>query len=142
MEKGTLKHYDRYIASITNFASALDIEIVYKPYDDSAAWFPGTSKIIMDDNVSQTEEVASLLHELGHAVSDLFDTPDADIKAIEKAYGVIYKDAQVSAKNLSVVLATEHRAWNTGREIAKRLKIRLGKWYTDIEQECIEAYNE
>jgi len=142
MEKGSLKHYERYISSITNFASALDIEIIYKPYDESAAWLPSTNKIIMDDNVSQTEEVASLLHELGHAVSDLFDTPDADIKAIEKAYGVIYTNSPVSAKNLSVVLATEQRAWNTGREIAKRLKIRLGKWYTNVELECMEAYNE
>ena len=96
----------------------------------------------MDDSLSQTDEIATLLHEIGHALSDLFDTPDADIKAINNAYGMIYTQEKVSDKNMSIVLATEQRAWDNGRELAKRLKIKLGKWYSDVEKACLKEYKE
>ena len=59
--------------------------------------------------------------------------------AIDDSYRAFYREEH-TRKDAKVVIASEEKAWRLGREVAKRLKIRLGKWYDKAMAECLESY--
>ena len=134
-----LKHYDDYKARLINFALAHEIEVRFVPGGEDA-WLPAKRIIRIDEEQSDVDKIASLLHELGHAIDELTNINEKKIAELEDAYKVVYTAKRISSKRKRTVLSHERKAWKIGRAIAKVLKIRLGKWYTDIEHRCLEAY--
>lgn len=135
MYRDELKHYTRYVNSLHKFAYMLGIKIVYEG-DEDGVYVPSRNLIRISPDLSQTEEVASLIHELGHVIDFLFMPRNINT---ELAYSKIYK-YKVSKNEIKLVVKSEKLAWNLGRIIARILGIPLGKWYTLQEKESIKGY--
>lgn len=130
-----LKHYRIYIKRLHRFAAAIGVTIQYGDYED--IWVPSRRKIKIDDAVSNGTVLASLLHELGHALDDMVCSQTTE--KTDNAYKAFYAD-KATKKQKSLVLQFEKRGWAYGREIASRLNIRLGKWFDDEEKTAIKSY--
>lgn len=136
----SLPKYDEYLKRLETFAKALGIKIEYAPEDGEGSFSPAHKKIRIDPDLGPSDEVATILHELGHAVDDML-IDDKVYALLDQAYSLVYED-KVSKKQQALVMNCEKRAWQYGRSIAKQLKIRLGKWYTSVERECLRRYSE
>lgn len=134
-----LKQYDSYLVRLLTFAKAMDIKIVFTEVDGYGAWVPTSKTIKIDDDMSQSDTIGTFLHELGHSLDDLISNSRSKENKIDEAYIAVYNDL-CTKMQLSTVVDFEKRAWKLGRDIAKRLKIRLGAWYDLQEKEAIKAY--
>lgn len=132
-----LPKYEDYKKRLENYAKAHSVKL---EYGDEDIFIPSRNKIRLDANSEESTEIAALLHELGHFLDFLTVNPQ-DTHRSHKAYEAYYKSKH-TAKDGKLVLASEKKAWDLGREIAKRLKIRLGKWYDREEKAALKAYRE
>lgn len=140
MSGRALKNYDKYLQQIELYARALKVEIIYKTDPSDGAYDQRGSKLTIDPDLSESCEIATLLHELGHAT----DYSLIDIKSsckIFDAYSKVYDDGGTK-KDLKLVIESEVRAWDNGILIAKRLKIKLGKWYYMERESALNSYKE
>jgi uncharacterized protein with von Willebrand factor type A (vWA) domain len=90
--------------------------------------------------LDDSTEIATLLHELGHQFDDALKDPKKR-KKYDKAYPAFYK-GQASEKQKKLVLECEKRAWEYGKAIAKKLRIKLGKWYEHEKEQALKEYGE
>lgn len=133
-----LKHFDKYLGKLNNYASALGITIRYTDIDDEGAYSPHTKRINIHPDLPNSMELGVLLHELGHAGDATIVGPNHD-ETLDYAYQEMHHYKH-SKKQLKIVIQAEERAWTYGRTIAKMLKIPLGKWYDEVEKECLNTY--
>lgn len=134
----SLKHVDSYRRRLLNFAKAIGIQVIYTAGTDDGAYIPSKNKIKIGDNFSDSTEIATLLHELGHVISDI-GIDQKEHKVQDGAYRVIYTE-KYTQRHLEVVLACEKKAWCIGRNIASALKIKLGSWYLKEEKAALKSY--
>lgn len=134
-----LKNYKIYLKRLKLFARANKVSIVIAESDSEGVWMPLVRRIRLDENLSNSVEIASLLHELGHSIDDLMWVKLAESKEVDKAYEAMYSE-KVSSKQRKIVVEFEERAWKNARNIAKRLNIRLGKWYYKTEKKFLNTY--
>lgn len=134
-----LKHYKKYVKKIELFAFAIGVKIIRCESDDDGIWLPWTRVVKISENMSEAEEIATLLHELGHAIDDIITPSGRYAQSTYRAYRALYKNKQTK-RQLKIVLAAEKKAWKYGRDIANRLRIRLGRWYNTIEEDSLESY--
>lgn len=139
MSDGKLKYYKKYLKRLTLFANAIGVNIKIQPADDDGIWIPHSKTILVDDDMPQDEEIATILHELGHALDDIVSTNVRNSQIMYNSYRAMYT-SKPSKLQRKIVIAAEKKAWKYGRDIAKRLNIRLGKWYTKLEKSCIKDY--
>lgn len=140
--EGKLKHYKEYIERLTLFASAIGVKIEYvESASSDGIWFPAARKIKIDDDLTEQEEIATLLHELGHSMDDILSAEWHKEKRLGRAYTAMYSK-KPTKKQVKLVVECEQRAWNYGRDIARRLNIRLGKWYSVSEQDGLKSYRD
>lgn len=138
-DDGVLKNYSIYLKKLNKFAQALGITVVSnQEVDGDGLWMPSRNKIKIDNNLSQSDEIATYLHELGHALDDIH-LATKNNKRLHKAYHAVYSN-KVRKSQIKIVVECEARAWTLGREIAKKLKIKLGKWYDDAESSSLLDY--
>lgn len=136
-----LKNYGSYIKRLNKFSAALGITVIHHhEVEGDGVWMPARSRIKIDKNLSQMEEISTYLHELGHALDDLHGGIKSSTR-LHKAYHAVYSE-KARKSQTQLVIECEARAWAIGREIAKKLKIRLGKWYDYAESVSIKAYKE
>src|SRR3990167_3005148 len=126
-----LKNYSNYLNIIKDYCTLCQIKLVYKNIKTHEGDYNDTHKIItVDDNLDDSEEIAVLLHELGH-----FECDNVATSVQKKRIGNIYfkksGGGTLSKKEGLSYRKCEDDAWEQGRIIAKRLKIRLGKWYDE-----------
>lgn len=141
MYKRKLKHYSQYLKRLRLFAKAMNIKIEYQDdLDAEGEWLPSVRLIKIASTTSESEEIAATLHEIGHSMDDLFSTSFTSENRTFKAYYRFYNNNKISKNQRKLILDCEKKAWRNGRDIARRLKIRLGKWFNDIEQECLNSY--
>lgn len=124
-------------AKLTVFATSLGIEIVSEDEPGEAAWVPSRNVIKIDPDLEGAEALAALLHELGHALDQIVNGFPSE--AIERAYANT-RISQTSIEDRELMLKHETDAWRIGRALAKRLKIRLGRWFDDYAHNCIKLY--
>lgn len=134
-----LKHFEAYSQRLRNYAAANGITVIYKDHTIEGEWDPRTNSVYIDSEQSQSSEIACFLHELGHSIDDLVSKPDTYESKVWKAYDAMYAN-KATPKQTALVLEIEERAWKNGRDIAARLKIRLGKWYDQAEACCLASY--
>lgn len=133
-----LKYYGEYRDRIEQYAAACGIKIKYDNKDGEGSYEPHKRLIRIDPNLSDSCEIAVLLHELGHCLDNNLLTKKID-KKLSKAYTAVYR-ARETKKQLAIVVRCEIRAWKYARAIAKKLRIPLGKWFDDIQKYCIYDY--
>lgn len=136
----SLPNYDKYMQRLETFAKILGIKIEYGQEDGEGSFSPSHRKIKLDTDLQPSEEVATLLHELGHAIDDMLVDKTIE-RSINAAYSIIY-DTKGTVKQRDIVMNCEKRAWHYGRKIAKQLKIKLGKWYRNQELDCLRRYRD
>jgi hypothetical protein len=141
MSDDRLKHYKTYLQRLHLFSKAIGVKIVIVENDDDGVWLPWTRTVKINDDLSQAAEIATILHELGHALDDILTPSARSASKMYKAYRAIYRN-KYTKKQLALVLQAEKKAWRYGRDIADRLGIRLGKWYDKEEIESIKAYKD
>lgn len=138
MSEINLKHYTKYLDILLIYAKAIGIKMDFSAYNGNGAWMVAARKIKIDPDMSESEEIATILHELGHVMDDTFQMSKSPNEVID-AYSCIYTGTYTK-KQKRLVIKAERLAWANGRKIAKLLKIRLGKWYTDVQRTSINAY--
>jgi uncharacterized protein GlcG (DUF336 family) len=62
-------------------------------------------------------------------------------KAIDKAYTAFFIN-KATKKQKEIVYECERKAWEYGKALARRLKIRLGKWYLVEQEAYLKDYQE
>lgn len=133
-----LKHYDDYLTRIELYARACGIKIKYDSKREECSYEPHRRILRMDPTLSQSAEIASLLHELGHALDDTLLTGRIE-RRLSLAYVALYAENNTRGQ-LNLVIECEERAWKYARAVAKKLRIKLGKWFDDYKDICIEDY--
>ena len=139
MLRTQLKNYIEYLQKLELYMEVLNIKLEYKEYPEDGCFLPQARKIILDPDLTETNTLGTLLHELGHVLDDSVLAGNPISEKITAIYKKIYKE-EVTEAQLGVVIACEKRAWGYGRAIARQLKIPLGKWYNIIENEAIKDY--
>lgn len=135
-----LRKAEEYLGKIYQYADAVDIRIEVKASADDGVYLPARRKIVIDKDLDPSEEVAILLHELGHALDDALAKKSME-KRVDSAYKAIYAK-KPTRKQRDFVMGCELRAWEYGRGIAKKLRIPLGKWYDRVRDESLKSYRE
>lgn len=138
MCRKNLKNYHLYLDKLERYAEGIQITVVRKEENGEGVYIPTKRLIRLDPDLEQVEEIATFLHELGHAIDDHFINDKVNPK-LERAYRTVYHGKPTS-KQVSAVVECEQRAWDNGRKIARILRIPLGVWYTDEEKRCIALY--
>lgn len=134
-----LKNFDVYLQKIETYTKASKLRIEYKDTLSCGGEFtPYRRLITVEDNLPDSETLATLLHELGHSIDDSLFNQGVEQK-VSRAYIAEYKDRS-TPKQKKLVLDCENRAWAFGRSIAKRLKIPLGKWYDKVRAYNLKSY--
>lgn len=139
MTKGKLALKKKYLKRLSFFAYAIGVKLKVNPFKDEGVWLPAVRVVRVDVNMGDTDLIATLLHELGHALDDVLTPSGRKTDKIYKAYRAMYKGRPTAAQK-RLVVSLERKAWRYGRDIAARLNIRLGKWYDDIEKDSIKSY--
>lgn len=140
MEDVDLKHYRLYLAKLAALATSHGIKLrPRRGYEDDGVYSPRKRWITYDSELDQSRKIAVILHELRHALDDLTKTP-LQWKKIDAAYGVAYKKRGQTREQKLAVLACERRAWLYGENIAKRLRIPLGRWFFQVKEDCLSDY--
>lgn len=138
MCKQVLKNYLEYLKKLERYAKAVNLKIEYKPEIGDGAYIPSRLVIRIDPDLSEADEIATFLHELGHALDDNLVNKEY-LHKVNTAYVAMGKE-RLTAKQRKVILDCEKRAWKYGSVIAKKLKIRLGKWYARIRARALREY--
>lgn len=136
-----LRKHEEYLEKIFQYCSAVEISVVYRLEPSDGVYMPSRRQIVLDKDLEPHEEVATLLHELGHAMDDSLTSGTPQYKKLERAYRVIY-DKRPTKRQKELVHETEVRAWEYGKGIAKKLRIPLGKWYGAVRDEALLSYSE
>ena len=139
MPEKNLKHYESYCIRLRTFSEAMNISVMYQDYACDGEWDPRTRRIVINTDQSQSSEIASFLHELGHSLGDLLFKDNKYDAKVSKAYKAVYSGKH-RASQLDLVIKFEQTAWKNGRDIARRLKIPLGKWFDEAEAYCLSSY--
>lgn len=133
-----LPNYDAYQAKILAYAEACEIKVQYRDQPGDGAYIPTLRKIAIDKDLPESTEIATLLHELGHAMDEtLLDKRVA--KRLNRLYMRVYT-VKLSKARLGEIIDCERRAWALGRSVAKSLRIPLGKWFEREEQDALAQY--
>lgn len=126
------------LAKLTSLARCLRYKVIIKNTSEGARFSELSRRIYLDDDDSDPELVATLLHEIGHILDLTLNYKDYT-EELDVAYERFY-DEKANKKQKRMVLSSEKRAWAVGKKIAKQLKIPLGKWFDDEQKVCLDSY--
>lgn len=132
-----LKHYETYIKLIRSYAKGIHLKIEFVD-GDNGVFSAQLRRIRCGTEQDETAIVATLLHELGHALDDALVNRKT-FRAMSKAY-IALEHKKANAKQRRAIVKTEQRAWAYGKIIAKILCIPLGKWYDTYSRRYIREY--
>ena len=135
-----LKYHHKYLLRLELYAKAIGIKLQWVENDDGSEFIPSRNKIKLSANLSDAEEIAIFLHELGHTLDDTLVYGSMQAR-LSNAY-IAYYDNKATKSQSKRVMQCEKRAWHYGRFIAKRCGIRLGKWYDIVRNECLKSYRD
>ncbi len=129
-----LPNYAVYEKKLRKLCESLNIKLKINDYDDQYS----NNCIYINEDQSQKEMIATILHELGHAIC--FDLTELSFtREIHKAYNALYHDIPTRQQK-KIVLDCEKLAWKYGKNLARKLKIPLGKWYVPTRERALNSY--
>ncbi len=126
-----LKNYNKYLKLLLEYAKLCRVEVYENELEDADGDY--YKRVInLDKKLSQSSEIAVLLHELGHFLDEMVNPVLNERPELNRAYE-IFNDplfmGEMTYKQRKALIACEKRAWVYGKVIAKKLKIKLGSWY-------------
>jgi hypothetical protein len=133
-----LKNYDGYLDKIKTYCEACQIALEFRDVPGDGMYVPTLRKIVIDRDLPESTELATLLHELSHSMDDSLSDKKM-MKKLNKAYPAFYKGTATTEQK-RLVVDCETRAWVFARSLAKRLRIPLGVWFTKEEIEALADY--
>lgn len=133
-----LKNYAVYLQKLLLYSEAMGLRVFSKTDPGDGSFDHNNNSITIDPDLAESSEIATLLHELGHAF-DYHLLNDKISPKIWAAYDKVYSEAHNDTE-LQTVIDAEIRAWENGKVIAKRLKIPLGKWYAYERKTALTNY--
>jgi len=140
MSDRKLKNYDRYLQSLEMYIKASGLTIKYATQPGDGSYSLKFRRITVDPDLTETEELAVILHELGHSLDDLMVN-----KSTERALTAAYTASELNSATKEQrrrVLRCEKRAWKYARATAKKLNIPLGVWFDNIQAACLKDYKD
>lgn len=104
-------------------------------------YMPNQRKIVIDKNLSQSEIISTLLHELGHFIDDLRN-PYNNLANRYHLQGRANDDIgrELTFRQKKALLKTEREAWINARGLASQLRIPLGNWFVNDERTSLKTY--
>lgn len=131
MPRGIFNYYD-YKERLEQYAELCGVTIRYHTPDWSDGWY--YSRIVsLANDLEQKEEIAVLLHELGHFIDHQANPKFYASKRLEGAYVKFNASLPLTRHQKALILVSERRAWKKGMGLAKQLRIPLGKYfYTEM----------
>ena len=139
-----LKNYQKYLNKLLDQSAMWEVTVYSASLKAALGEYVSGKRVInLDENMDESEEIAVLLHELGHFMDDMEYPKLNSEKILLAAYGDIYakeENVVLSRKARDLVVECERRAWEKGRVVAKKLKIPLGSWYDKEELAGISEY--
>ena len=112
------------------------IEVVLRPFEDDA-YYPKLQKIYINSNNQWKDRLITLIHEAGHVLREF----ESDEEKKLRPSLVHYTSNVKSKRQLVCLLDEEICAWNKGKKLAVKLKIRFDERRLDIvSTECIMSY--
>ena len=136
-----LKKYNKYLNKLIDYAVVCDVKVIYKNIPQDEGSFSYSDRTIeLDENLSESNEIATFLHELGHFIDDALHPKFTRSKKAEAAYYSYNCAVPLTKPQRKVILDQERRAWEGGEGLARQLKIKLGKWYYKEMKEGLNAY--
>lgn len=137
-----LKNHSTYFNKILDYAKSVGIDIIFYTKLNNAYYQPYGKKIYIDPEIKGSDQIAILLHELGHFEDEVF-TSDKKVELLyQRAAYKCDEDIPLSKREFNCLIGCELNAWNHGAIIAKKLKIPTGKWYKKIQDKSIATYFE
>lgn len=133
-----LKNYKKHLSKLIALANAFGVTVEFKPEIDDGIYIPSKRKIRIDDDMTQTETIATLLHEIGHLLDDVANI-DVNHRQMSKAYRAVYHGRPTKLQKI-VVVNCEYRAWVIGQTLALALKIKVGTWYNVHMESALNSY--
>lgn len=134
-----LKNFDSYLQKLEHYIKASKLKLSYSETIACGGLFlPSKREIVVETDLTDSDTIATILHELGHSEDDSFHTQGVE-RLIDNAYAALEKETPTSAQK-QIVMDCERRAWKFGRAIAKRLQIDLGKWYSESKRHALKSY--
>lgn len=142
--------YIKNFNKLLKYAESMHIKVIYSDVNADAQWSPISRTITLSHSFkNDPKEIALFLHELGHARDDFSIRDRGYVKYIDLCYKRFNKLTLKNQKKVYItnnqkmtVIYTEHRAWENGIDIAKQLKIKLGKWYYEEMNDGLKNYFE
>lgn len=128
------------LAKLRLAAAGLGFTLKFKEVDSDGLYVYLRRAIYVDKDLEPEDALAVVLHEMGHMIDDLSTSIQEDIK-INKAYTAI-EGARATKYHKRIVMAREKRAWICGENLAKMLRIPLGKWFYRMKTECLKSYKQ
>lgn len=135
----TLKNYELYVKNIRLFCKSIRLRLQFSAADGDGAYLPARRIIRVDPELSESETIAVLLHELGHVLDDTM-LNKARFRDVTRAYTNLNQERPLTSVQRRTIIRTEERAWEYGRVVAKILGIPLGRWYDKKMAYCLKAY--
>ncbi len=133
-----LPNYDDYLDKLKCYIKACELTLEYRDEPCDGVWIPARRTIAIDKDLQESTEIAIILHELGHSLDDAMASPKV-ANAYSRAYTAFYAN-RLTKKQRQHILTCEQTAWNNGRALATRLRIPLGKWFSDEEAACLKSF--
>lgn len=134
-----IPNYSIYHKKLVRFIHSLGVKLIEKDdAEDDGMYIPLRKTIRIAGELGPAEEIAVLLHEVGHVLDEIVGFK-LHTASLEKAYAAIYT-GKFTEHQRKLVLRTEKRAWVNARELARYLKIPLGKWFSDTQKQCLNDY--
>lgn len=136
-----LKNKALYINKIKQAAKSLRVKVQFSDYPEHLGkWNPNKRCITVHYGQSDSALISTLLHELGHAIDDLFiEHTRREYNAIDTAYKMLHNN-RASSKHKKIIRNCEDRAWKLGEALAKALGIKLGPWFYEDAKQALKTY--
>jgi hypothetical protein len=133
-----LRKYDDYLDKIKLYCEACQITLEFRDVPGDGMYVPTLRKIVIDRDLPESTEIATILHELAHSMDDSLSDKKM-MRKLDKAYPAFYKGTATEAQK-QLVIDCETRAWAFSVSLAKRLRIPLGKWFYAEQTEALNDY--
>lgn len=127
---------DKEIERLVKYANAMGTKVVFSNAPrpgDNAEWYIDNSQITIytKKNLSKTDTILSLVHEIGHVLDFIHENDRVEDKNLEKAL-----DAQdrndAKRKHLKKILDVERRATQYWHTIYKETDLKIPLWKVDL----------
>lgn len=135
-----LKNHLTYYNKILDYAKSIGVEVFFYHKLNNAYYQSYGKKIYIDPDFKEADQIAILLHELGHFEDEIFTSDKKVEKLYERAAIKCDEDIPLSKREFNCLINCELNAWIHGAIIAKKLKIPLGKWYKKIQDKSMVSY--